>query len=123
MMGNGAGKRSEADRYWQAAGDRVFLYLRCLNFPAPQALELALGVLKAAERSMGLGYGNSPVSEAMQALHQALSEQKPDGRSHSLTTRYDCLAPPPPPLRRRSMVAEEMVSAHWRSLVRQDKPG
>jgi hypothetical protein len=105
---NEAGKGGGADQHWQTAGDRVLLYLRCLNFPTTQAFELALRALKAAERSMSLGSGNSPVVEAMQALHQLLSEQESGivGHSHSLATWRDCVIPPSPPLHRLPMVPE-----------------
>ncbi len=96
------------------------LYLRCLNFPAPQALELALGALKAAERSIEPGSANSPVGEAMQALHELLSEQKPAvfDHNHSLAAWCECDIPPAPALHRLSMVAEGMESAHWLSLLK-----
>jgi hypothetical protein len=117
---NEAGIRSEADRYWQTAGDRVLLYLRCLNFPAPQALELALGALKAAERSMDRDSVNGPVAEAMQALHELLSEQKPAGfdHNHCLAAWYECVIPPAPAIHRLPMVPEGMESAHWLSLLK-----
>lgn len=119
-VGNGAEKRSVPDPYWQVAGDRVLLYLRCLNFPAPQALRLTLRALKAAEQNLRAGSGNNhPVSEAMEALHQLLAEQKPEipGAYHYLSAWCDCAEPPTPPIHRRSMVPEGMDSAHWRSLL------
>lgn len=116
---NRAGERSEADRHWQMAGDRVMLYLRCLHFPAPQALELALAALRAAERTTRPGSGNSPVAEAMQALHRLLGEQRSGifGHDHSTINRCEDFAPPWPPLHRLPMIPEEMASAHWRSLL------
>lgn len=113
-----ADRKSEGDRYWQTAGDRVLLYLRCLNFPAPQALELALGALKAAERNMNLASGNSPVVEAMQALYQLLRERRPGmpGQNYSPAAWCGGLKPPLPPLQRLPMVPEGMASARWRSL-------
>jgi len=114
---NKAGKIRETGQYRQTAGDRVFLYLRCLNFPAPQALELARRALKAAERSMTADSGNSPVFEAMQALNQLLIEQQPGIRDHmhSLATWCECRIPPSPPLHRQSMVPEGMTSVRWYS--------
>jgi hypothetical protein len=116
---NRAEKGIRADRYWQTAGDRVLLYLRCLNFPAPQALELALGALKAAEQNTSPGSGNSPVAEAMGALHQIMGEQKPAmaGQNSSPAAWCDVLPPSTPPLHRLPMVPEEVAPAHWRSLL------
>jgi len=117
---NEAGKRSEADRCWQMAGDRVLLYLRSLNFPAPQALELALGALKAAERSMGPDSGTGPVGEAMHALDQLLAEQKPADLApdRSPAVWCECVIPTAPPLHRLAMVPDAISSAHWRSLLK-----
>jgi hypothetical protein len=105
---NEVGKRSESDRTWQTAGDRVLLYLRCLSFPAPQALELSLSALKTAQRSLSLGSGNSPVVEAMNALHQLISDQGPETlhRKRYPGTRCEYIIPLSPPLHRRPMVPE-----------------
>jgi hypothetical protein len=109
VLENDAGKRGGADQHWQTAGDRVLLYLRCLNFPAPQALELALGSIKVAERSTSLGSGNSPVLEAMQALRQLLSEKESGmfERSHSPDIWCGRAKLSSPPLHRLPMVPEK----------------
>jgi hypothetical protein len=114
-----ARKRSEVDQYWQTAGDRVLLYLRCLNFPAPKALDLALRALKTAEQSVALGSGKSPVVETMQALHQLLSQSTlgKNDRTHSLATWCGWLVSPSPSLYRLPMVPEGMASAQWRFLL------
>ncbi len=66
-------RKSEEDRYWQIAGDRVFLYLRCLNFPPAQTLELSLRALKEAEQNiLNNDSKGNPVAEAMQALYVLL---------------------------------------------------
>ena len=103
--------RSEADHYWQTAGERVLLYLRCLNFPAPQALELALRALETAERKVDLSSGNTPVAQSMQALNELLSKQKTDMVDHEHPIV------PLPPLRRLPMVPEGIAPAPWRSVL------
>ncbi len=66
-------RQSEEDRYWQIAGDRVFLYLRCLNFPPAQTLELSLRALKEAEQNISNDDSrDNPVAEAMEALLELL---------------------------------------------------
>jgi len=108
-------KTAAADQVWQTAGDRVLLYLRCLNLPAPQALELALGALDAAEHSLATGSGGSPVEQAIQALHGLLSEQSTG--ELGLMASLECLPSASPPLERRPMVPEQMAAAQWPSLL------
>ncbi len=66
-------RKNEVDRYWQTAGDRVFLYLRCLNFPPAQTLELSLRTLKKAEQNISNDDSrDDPVAEAMEVLLELL---------------------------------------------------
>ena len=98
------------ERYWQIAGDRVLLYLRCLNFPETRALDLALRALKEAERNIIQGSGNSPVAEAMQTLRRLLNGQKTGvaGRDHFLSVRCELPMPSTPPIHRLHMIPEKM---------------
>ena len=98
------------DRYWQIAGDRVLLYLRCLNFPETQALDLALRALKEAEHNIIQGSGNSPVAEAMQTLRRLLNGQITGvaGRDHFLDVRGEPPMPSMPPIHRLHMIPEKM---------------
>jgi len=107
---NGVGKKAIGERYWQTAGDRVLLYLRCLGFPAPKALELSLAALKTAERNATRGSGGSPVVEAMEALHQLLREQEFGTLDTNLSVGAgrECVPPALPPLHRLSMVPERI---------------
>lgn len=66
-------RKSEGDRYWQTAGDRVFLYLRCLNFPPAQTFELSLRALKETEQNiLNDDSRDNPVAEAVEVLHELL---------------------------------------------------
>ena len=89
----------------------MLLYLRCLNFPAPEALELALRALETAERTMDLSSGNRPVVESMQALDELLNKQK--------TEMFDLehFRSPLPPIRRKPMVPDGIARSHWRSVL------
>lgn len=104
--------------YEEIAGDRVLLYLRCLNFPAPQALDLALRAVREAERKMIQGGGNNPVVEAMQALRNLLVEQGPGvaGNGHSLNNRCESPMPSTSPIHRLHMIPEEISPVQLRSL-------
>ncbi len=64
------------DRSWQVAGERVFLYLRCLNFPVEQIFEISAAVLKAAQQN-ALSKGN-PVAVSMETLHRLIHSYQPD---------------------------------------------
>jgi hypothetical protein len=83
-----------ADRCWQIAMDRVLLYLRCLGFPARQALDLAMRALEAAEENYSRSAGTSPVGESMRALHEFMKKR-------------EVQIPSTPPLHRLHMIPEE----------------
>jgi hypothetical protein len=106
------------DHNGQIAGDRVLLYLRCLNFPARQALDLALRALKEAEGSAIQGSEDIPVAEAVQALRRLLREQKKggSGRDHSMSVGCQVPSPSTSPIHRLHMVPEEVTPARLRSL-------
>lgn len=78
------------------AAERVFLYLRCLNFPSVDALELARrAVIRAEQRANGDFRQNQfLLAEAMEALGEMLMEQKQK--------------PSAPPMRRLHMTAREL---------------
>jgi len=54
------------------AGDRIYLYIRCLPIPAARAFELSLHALKAAEHEVK---GN-PVAAAMTVLNELLQKER-----------------------------------------------
>jgi hypothetical protein len=83
-----------ADRCWQIAMDRVLLYLRCLGFPAREALDLAMRALEAAEVNNSRSVGTSPVGESMRALHEFMKKR-------------EVQIPSTPPLHRLHMIPEE----------------
>ncbi len=109
----GFGKK-EDKRQWQAAGDRMLLYLRCLNLPYPQALEFALQALKEADQTIRKGSDRSPMAESMQILYRLLEEQKPEILARNrffLDTWCRCSPRPSPPLRRLPMVTKKLISS------------
>jgi|GEM_PF-6244477 len=70
-------ERINADRYWQTAEERVLLYLRCLNFPAGQDLELALQVLEEAKTNITSGRSkDDPVATALDVMDELLRKKK-----------------------------------------------
>ncbi len=127
-----------ADRRWQTAGDRVFLYLRCLNLPAAQAHELALRALNEAEQNIAGGdSGKDPVAEALDVLDGLLGEliQKTNGDFPGPWCRQNLMSKTAgeeiipsghegsaflpssaPPIRRLHMRARELERSHLRSL-------
>ena len=107
-------RASTISRFWQTAGDRVFLYLRCLNLPAAQIFEIALSALKAAENNCmnEESNDNSPVAEAMVALDKLLRKQHyemgggenfPDGLIRPATRDSSM-----PPIRRLHMTPQDL---------------
>ncbi len=69
-------RKSEVDGYWQIAGDRVFLYLRCLNLPPAQTLDLSIRALNEAEQNiLKDNLRDNPVAEAVGALHELLRKR------------------------------------------------
>ncbi|MCF8104491.1 MAG: hypothetical protein K9K64_03320 [Desulfohalobiaceae bacterium] len=103
---NASGRDSAAKKDWQAAGDRVLLYLRCLDVSETTAHEWTLKTLETAER--GMSQGGNPVHEAVQALQQLLREQglevsdqyaSPGDRPQGIISSY-------PPIQRGHMVPE-----------------
>ena len=104
-------KRDLSDREWQIAGDRMLLYLRCLNFAVPQALDLVLRAMKKAGFSMEQGSANTPLIESMHALHQLLSEQRGAEAPRHAEFFLDpwCKRPvhASPPIQRLSMFSEK----------------
>jgi hypothetical protein len=114
-----AGNGNETDLKWQHAGDRIFLYLRCLNFPARAAFELALEALKAADRSLSEGAGSDPAAEAMRSLRLLLDKRESGAFGHhsSAGDCRRCPIPAAPPLRRLHMVPEGIGSVRRRLVL------
>jgi hypothetical protein len=65
----------ESDEEWQKAQQRVLLYLRLMELPSVESLELALQALKRARQALD---GASPLGKSMRALHRVLSERESD---------------------------------------------
>jgi len=109
-------QRLNPDGHWQTAGDRVLLYLRCLNFPTPQALEIACRTLKRAEQNIAMGSSDSPLAEAMLVLHEILSEQEPgmSGAAHASADPSASPIPAAPSIHRLSMISDK-TTLHRRS--------
>ena len=118
IMKDSVGRQQNSDPRWQTASDRALLYLRCLDVPAPRALELALEAIKTAERALASDSGASPTQEVMKALNSLLlEEENPDVliRSRALTGHYP--APSTPPLQRLPMTSNENGPAIKRSAL------
>ena len=60
-----------SEEAWQKAQQRVCLYLRLMNLPPLESLELALQALKQARQAPGEA---PPLSKSMHALRQVLRE-------------------------------------------------
>ena len=58
---------------WRKAQQRISLYLRLLNLPPLESLELALQALNQARQTPGEA---APLSKAMHALRQVLRERE-----------------------------------------------
>ncbi len=114
------GKFNEDNRSWQTAGDRVLLYLRCLNYRAPRAFELALKALEKAKENLESSPGdNSPVAESMRILRRLLIEEEggEGDLSRDRLVQLDAVVSMPP-VHRRSMRAAELGAVRWISLLR-----
>jgi len=70
--------RSESEEDWSKAQQRVSLYLRLMNLPPLESLELAQRTLKLAFEASGQ---STPLSRSMQALRRVLGEGKPIGKA------------------------------------------
>ena len=120
------------DHYWQMAGDRVLLYLRCLNFEAPRALKVTLEAIEAAKQNPGTDPDMNPVTVSMLALRsilddesredaqeadrQAASENDPEGRYIQTDTLISM-----PPVHRLSMIQEDISPPRREFLLRNAK--
>lgn len=83
-----------SEEEWQKAQQRVSLYLRLMNLPPLECLELALQALKQARQAPGEG---SPLSKSMHALRRVLSEwergrSKDPGTDNPLDAAFTPLA-------------------------------
>ena len=66
-----------SEEAWQKAQQRVSLYLRLMNLPPLESLELALQALKQARQTPGEA---PPLSKSMRALRQILRERESGGK-------------------------------------------
>ncbi len=97
---------------WRTSRDRVLLYLRGLDLPPFEDLDLAAASLRAcgAREEPTEDGGNSHVpAEAMESLFNLLEAHRPEGL---LGTRR---IPSCPPLNRGVMVAEPMDRVPWKT--------
>jgi hypothetical protein len=103
------------DKNWQRAQQRVLAYLRFLNLPSVNNLELALQALKRARSRLEESPESHPVTEAWRALQAVLLEQAspvaqdliaPEGKIPPLTRVHGLCGEikSMPPLNRGSMV-------------------
>jgi len=110
-------------RDWQIAQERVLLYLRTLEIPAQEALEVGLQALRRAEKSSSETAAENPAATAMHALRDILSERTPNllGRPAGwLPAGGDPRIPGiklMPPLNRGSMVVEKLGQRSWITFV------
>ena len=102
---------SELDA-WRTSRDRVLLYLRGLDLPPFEDLDLAAASLRACgtrEETAAEGPGSPSPAEAMESLFALLEEQRPKG----LLGRRRI--PSCPSLNRGVMVAEPMDRVPWKT--------
>ena len=67
---------------WRTSRDRVLLYLRGLDLPPFEDLDLAAASLRACgacEEPAAEGLGSPSPAEAMESLFNLLEEQRPEG--------------------------------------------
>jgi hypothetical protein len=64
----------QADREWQSGLERVLLYLRLLNVPGVEGLEIALEALRRARDQVKRG--DSPAAAAAMVALRALLEER-----------------------------------------------
>ncbi len=113
-----AERKAHAGQNGQIVAERLLLYLRCLDFPAEQALDFALRALKEAGQNGGGGPGSSQVAEAVQTLRDLLREQKAEVKDLSQTTGCQLAAVSTPPIHRLPMVPQEVAPARIRSMLK-----
>ena len=97
---------------WRTSRDRVLLYLRGLDLPPFEDLDLAAASLRACgacEEPAAEGLGSPSPVEAMESLFNLLEEQRPEGL---LGMRR---IPSCPSLNRGVMVAEPMDRVPWKT--------
>jgi hypothetical protein len=87
--------RWEADREWKRGQERVLFYLRLLNLPGVETLEIALEALRRARNEVKRG-DSSPASAAMRALRALLEERRMSpGSGAEQESRYGSICPWP----------------------------
>jgi len=97
---------------WPTSRDRVLLYLRGLDLPPFEDLDLAAASLRACgtrEESAADGSHAPAPAEAMESLFGLLEEHRPEGLLGTLRI------PSCPPLNRGVMVAEPMDRVPWKT--------
>ena len=97
---------------WRTSRDRVLLYLRGLDLPPYEDLDLVAASLRVCgtHDEIAPDGARSPVpAEAMNSLFELLEQRRPEG---PLGTRR---IPSCPPLNRGVMVAEPMDRVPWKT--------
>ncbi len=85
----------QADREWQSGLERVLLYLRLLNVPGVEGLEIALEALRRARAQVKRGDSPAAVA-AMVALRALLEERRiPKGSGTEQENRFGSICPWP----------------------------
>ncbi len=80
---------------WQSAQERVLLYLRLLNLPGVEALEITLEALRRAT-SHPAAKDEHPVTISMRMLRNVLEERKAaGGRKPGVENRFRSICPWP----------------------------
>lgn len=109
------------EQEWQRAQQRAILYLRLLNMPALDALQVATEALqRAQEEARSGGRGLPPVTLAMQSLRQVLGEMKGKvdlGPGGETLFRSMCPWSPPPEKDDIPPEARSMPLIHRGSMV------
>lgn len=98
---------------WRASRDRVLLYLRGLDLPPFEDLDLAAASLRACgtrEESAAEGPGSPSPSEAMESLFALLEERRLE-ELLGMRRIHSC-----PSLNRGVMVAEPMDRVPWKTV-------
>jgi hypothetical protein len=109
------------EQEWQRAQQRVILYLRLLNMPALEALQVATEALQRAQKEVHGGGGElPPVTLAMQCLRQVLGDIKGKaevGPEREALFRSVCPWSPPPEKGDMPAEARSMPPIHRGSMV------
>ncbi|MCX5896014.1 MAG: hypothetical protein NTZ51_09320 [Proteobacteria bacterium] len=112
---------------WQAAEQRLLLYLQVLNVPEQQGLELARETVRCAQQAAVQDSSFSPATAAMRELRRIISGEKLSSGNGTEYTKQFLTGPPltvadtgsaegirsMPPLNRGSMLPVEIDRQPW----------